>query len=549
MADNGTDEQATEASAAEATSLRGASPSHTSPAAQPVLPTGGLIKLCQWEQCKNPIILSEYWRAGRASIRYCSNCKTLAKKLYDKERGKRRREEESSAAGGPAMGEITNPQSLTAQLPRAPALMDACAEADTSHNEVKAGPELPRSSQASDLGPMGLYDDGHNCWGNIGTVEQLQLVRNCSYPRTNPITPLREEAELQAMVKCSELLHSLAPAHLVFAYEGSGSAANLRMLQEASGHNLSKAGVGSGCYLTGDAASPLWHFKLPCTMAPGGLGTVPVHTASLAKSPSECGLRLIPLPWHSPPLMKDEDYQVLQEAERDSLRKLTVELSNGMRAFMLELVNTSYGFELRSSFLKKLREIMDTFQARLCVDEVMTAGRTSDSFLLSDEYGLQAEYVSLGKFMTQGVVLEKLGVNPQDPDKRRVQGISLGTSLIRMEMVPREIASFKKGTVEKARSRMIEHLQSTRKQPGDSFPQPRLIVWGRGAILFCNVWCDRSGVVIGRYLPLMGTPPPPIDTSRSTMWEARDKMNERIEPEMTRIYAKVLRKMWASCSK
>ena len=49
--------------------------------------------------------------------------------------------------------------------------------------------------------------------------------------------------------------------------------------------------------------------------------------------------------------MKDEDYRALERAELDSLRKLAMELTNGMRAFLLELVNTSYGFELRSSFL------------------------------------------------------------------------------------------------------------------------------------------------------------------------------------------------------
>jgi 4-aminobutyrate aminotransferase-like enzyme len=232
----------------------------------------------------------------------------------------------------------------------------------------------------------------------------------------------------------------------------------------------------------------------------------------------------------------------------DSLRKLASELTNGMKAFMLELVNTSYGFELRSSFLRRLRDLMDSFQARLCVDEVMTAGRTSDTFLLSDYFQLRAEYVSLGKFMTQGVVLERLGVNPQDFDKRRVNGISLGTSLIRMELVLREVSSFKKGTVEDARARMINHLQSIRKQPGDSHQQV-FGVWGRGAILFCNVWCDRSGVVIGRYLPLMGTPLPPIDTSRSTMWDARDKKNEKIEPQMLKDYLKVLKRMWSFCSK
>ena len=547
QADNENGVSAPAASEAEGANLLNDSPTLAS-LVEPAAPSdGGLTRLCQWDKCRNPIILSGYFKAGpRASIRYCGTCKILAKKEYDQGRAKQRK---MDAAAGPAVAETINPQSEPKQLQQPQALLDARTVAVTPRGNivVDAAPEIPLGPQATGPVPKDLFDDGHNCWGNIGTTNQLQLVRNFSYPRTNPIPPLREEDELLAMSKCIEHLHSLAPNHLVFAIEGSGSAANLRMLEEASGHNLSKAGVGYGCYLTGDRASPLQHFKLPCTMAPG-LGTVPIHSARPAKSPSDFGLRLIPLPWHCPPLMKDADYLTLDAAERDSLRKLAEELTNGMQAFMLELVNTSYGFELRSTFLRKLRDLMDSFQARLCVDEVMTAGRSSDNFLLSDHFQLRAEYVSIGKFLTQGIVLEGLGVNPQDPDRRKVNGISLGTSLIRMELVLREISSFKKGTVDQARARMITHLQSLGKQPGDSHQQ-EFKVWGKGAILFCNVWCDRSGVVIGRYLPLMGTPPPSIDTSRSTMWDARDKKNEKIEPQILKEYLKVLQRMWNFCSK
>ena len=551
QADNENEELATEASEVETAQLSCTQLSNVSPVALPAPHTNGPTKFCQWEQCRNPITLSEYWKAGpRASIKYCSHCKILAKRLYDQERGKRQREGGSKAAGGPAMVATTTPHQESAQLPLPQTQAEARIEADTSpsYHQADAAPVIPLRAAATNLGTMVLFDDGHNCWGNIGTVNQLHLVRSCTYPRINPIPPLLEEDELLAMSKCSELLNSLAPNHLVFAFEGSGSSANLRMLYEASGHNLGNAGVGSGCYLTGDSTSPLWHFKLPCTMAQG-LGTVPIHAARPAKSPSEeSGLRLIPLPWHCPPLMKEEDYRALERAELDSLRKLAMELTNGMRAFLLELVNTSYGFELRSSFLRRLRDVMDSFRARLCVDEVMTAGRTSDNFLLSDYYKLRAEYVSLGKFMTQGVILEGLGVNPKDPDKRKVQGISLGTSLIRMEQVLREVASFKRGTADEARARMLLHLHSIQKQPGDSHQQ-ELKVWGRGAMVFCNVWCDRSGVVIGRYLPLLGTPPPQFDTSRSTMWDARDKKNEKIEPQMLKDYLRVLQRIWSFCSK
>ena len=33
------------------------------------------------------------------------------------------------------------------------------------------------------------------------------------------------------------------------------------------------------------------------------------------------------------------------------------------------------------------------------------------------------------------------------------------------------------------------------------------------------------------------------------MWDARDKKNEKIEPQMLKEYLKVLQRMWSFCSK
>ena len=212
---------------------------------------------------------------------------------------------------------------------------------------------------------------------------------------------------------------------------------------------------------------------------------------------------------------------------------------------MIELVNTIYGFELSASFLSQMIGLMNLFNAHLCVDEVMTAGRTSDKFLLSDTMGINAHYISLGKFMTQGVVLERRGVNPPDPTRGRVGGISLGTSLERMAEVLQEMVSFEEDTIEKARNRMISHLQTIKKQPGE--PPHKVVFWGKGAMVYCNIICDRNGVLIGRYLPLLGSPAPPIITSKSMMWHALDTKNEKISPQMIIDYKKAMKRMWTAC--
>ena len=141
--------------------------------------------------------------------------------------------------------------------------------------------------------------------------------------------------------------------------------------------------------------------------------------------------------------------------------------------------------------------------------------------------------------------MERRDLNPQGQAIRGMGGISLGTSLYRMAEVLQEIQSFEAGTTQRARERMVKHLQSTKKQPGDS-PQ-EVKTWGKGAMVFCNIMCDRNGVLTGRYLPLLGSPAPPIDTSRSLMWHALEKKNEKISPQMSTDYRKAMHRMWNAC--
>ncbi len=95
---------------------------------------------------------------------------------------------------------------------------------------------------------------------------------------------------------------------------------------------------------------------------------------------------------------------------------------------------------------------------------------------------------------------------------------------------------------------MIEHLHKVGKQPGGSMTH-KLAIWGKGAMIYCNIKCDRNGVVIGRYLPIMGSPPLPIDTSRSVMWHAKDEKNEMVDPRMLSQWGTVMKRMWSECLK
>ena len=505
-----------------------------------------LNRRCQWPGCKEWIGFNKYWKKKTpTAITYCTTCKVLAKSDYDKKRrldSKRKQTEEPQTEAAPQQQEAPASEIQQDLAPPAPPPPPAADTSGPLEGQTTAADKEPLEALEP---PKELFDDGHNCWGNMATAGQLKSVSNNSFPRPVPISHLHEKEEQKALNTVVECLSILAPNHLVFAFVASGSDANLRMMQEASGDHLAMAGVGSGLYLTGDTTSPLWPMKFHCTTKPGGVGTIPMHTARPITVASNRGLRIIPLPWHCLALMKKEDGQALLNAEKASLRVLTEELSKGMKALLIELVNTAYGFELSTFFLKQVAVLLSLYNAHLCVDEVMTAGRTADKFLLSDAMGLKADYVSLGKFLTQGVVLERRGINPLEPAKGRVGGISLGTSLFRMAEVLTEILSFEGGTVDEARNRMVSHLKSIKKQPGGS-PQ-EVVTWGKGAMVYSNIMCDRNAVLIGRYLPLLGAQDYPVDTSRSLMWHGKERKNEQISELMSQEYYKAMLRMWSAC--
>ena len=559
-----------------------------------VAPPKGLSKLCQRNGCSNWITLAPRWKSKiRDNIQACMDCKKADKKLRDHARTKKAK----LAAGasnlvamrevglthlseGPAhpASEVEPTEDLGEQPPpplpppseglqlvghveaaAMPAPVEAIA-GPSQHQQEPFQPlevssmEPPEDSvepawepNPSTLDRRNLFDDGHNCWGNLATIGQLHLVDKGSYPRVGPKQIYTHEREEQRyLARCIKLLDLLAPDFLVFGFEASGSAANLRMIQEASGHALAHAGVGSWCYLTGDGASPLWNVKLPIIKSPGG-GSTPLHSPRSAKDTTDAsGLRIIPLPWSTSALMTRAEEATLRKAEEGSLKHLEKELQGGLKALMIELVNTGFGFELRKAYLQQVDALLKKYGARLCIDEIMTGGRTSDRLLLADELGLRADYITLGKFMTQGIILERHNINPQSIDARLVAGISLGSSILRLMEVLSEVAQFSKGTVDAARERMVNHLQARKQQRGEQAVE--IVTWGRGAMVYSNIRCDRNGVLVGRYLPLLGSPPLPIDTSKSMMWYASATKHEKIDPDMLEDRKAIMRSMWKECN-
>jgi len=96
--------------------------------------------------------------------------------------------------------------------------------------------------------------------------------------------------------------------------------------------------------------------------------------------------------------------------------------------------------------------------------------------------------------------------------------------------------------VPEARGRMISHL-SALNRPSRKNP---LKFWGVGAMVYCNLECDRDSINIGRYLPLLGDPPR-TDTGRSTMYHATEVREQVVSASLLQGRMDAMRGIWEAC--
>ena len=127
------------------------------------------------------------------------------------------------------------------------------------------------------------------------------------------------------------------------------------------------------------------------------------------------GCRVVYLPYFAPGFMEGSfavdmggvSWTVLGDAEADSLLELEYLLRDWqINCLLLELVQVITGFILSTLFLAKLRTLFIKYNATIVVDEVMTAGRTSDLLLYCMKLGFKADYITMGKWVMGGMVLK-----------------------------------------------------------------------------------------------------------------------------------------------
>ena len=209
----------------------------------------------------------------------------------------------------------------------------------------------------------------------------------------------------------------------------------------------------------------------------------------------------------------------LREAEVECLLELEYLLKDGLiNSLLLELVQVTTGFILSASFLADLRSLFRRYNANIVVDEVMTAGRTSEFLLYSTKCGFQADYITMGKWVMGGLVLRRdTTVGPWDGPVASMArqsalqygqiGSSLGEISVSIASMAANLRSIMRmieargskqlgKVVSMCRDRFIHHLVQ-------QFPSKQLHFWGVGGMVYCNVAANRPTQLRSRFLLLI----------------------------------------------
>ena len=177
-------------------------------------------------------------------------------------------------------------------------------------------------------------------------------------------------------------------------------------LQEASHYQPQKLAIAAWSYCSGTDGGMLEGGRAVIARDDTSGGAW-VHLArnEFPKQNEVGGGRVVYFPYYGVELREPVE---LREAEVECLLELEYLLKDGLiNSLLLELVQVTTGFILSASFLADLRSLFRRYNANIVVDEVMTAGRTSEFLLYSTKCGFQADYISMGKWVMGGLVLRR----------------------------------------------------------------------------------------------------------------------------------------------
>ena len=215
------------------------------------------------------------------------------------------------------------------------------------------------------------------------------------------------------------------PGYQLHSLQMCGTDANAEAIRLATDHDSSKCLFCVGAYVGGDTAS--LDFSTTGYTANGLLSMIKPYDSCGPKAKRQT----VPLPYHVPSEWLDPD--LLRRHEEECLehlhRRLLLAMLVGQpyRALVLEYMLGGNGGILSVDFLKRLARVLEKFQVVIVADEILTGARVGPSIAMTttlpDCIQERVEFITLGKFISCGVVLRRTPKKPVDIGAR-IRGFS-----------------------------------------------------------------------------------------------------------------------------
>ena len=280
----------------------------------------------------------------------------------------------------------------------------------------------------------------------------------------------------------------------------SGSNANVRAIDFATGGHKSRCLIAMGSYVAG-CGGPLQDLSSSCFDASHYICEI-VCPEGLHPSESQLLKQTVAFPYFvsHPGLCQEElkkiEHQCLQSIE---LKLWTARLCREpFQALLMEPILSGNGGELTDNFLTCLSRLLKRFNVSVVLDEIMTCGRAGPkmtvSAVLPKEFLEIVGYITVGKIFGGGMVLQKRPKRPTDITNKWGESTSLnaGEAYLKWRVIQERI---EQGAIPARRALVLRMM-------GMEETDNRL--WGRGCLIFSSK--ARPGVLKNlkcRLLPML----------------------------------------------
>lgn len=308
-------------------------------------------------------------------------------------------------------------------------------------------------------------DDMVNNWGVIILDEQV------TFSRTK-----------KSFVDFDTIVKAAIPDYQLRTLTPNGTTANAKAIEDLCFDKTSCL-IAMGCYVGGDGSRLQ---ELSSSSFDKN------HYINKVNHPSEtehraCRNQTVPFPYYVnyPGLSQNS----LKQLEDECLEAIEVKVlvailnSHPYRGLLLEPMLSGNGGELTDRFLQCLAVLLGKYQVKVVLDEVMTGGRVGPKAMLMESelpesFRNVVEYVTMGKILNCGLVLEKKPRRPTDHTAKRGEStlIEPGEAFMKFRTIQDRIVS---GIIPERRMEVLKLFGLSDEKENVNSNH-----WGRGCFIF-----------------------------------------------------------------